>query len=622
MNNINSSRQNGNNQYTVEDIIAKKKKLTNKDKRLEKFTWGIGLEHEMQYFHAPKISITNPKKDKVQNHIIYNTIDGTLSLVESKKVNILEKEFLENIPFETTGRKCHGKWVLKRTPVPMPEFVTKKPFSTIQNPLRMSDYYKELLDYEWKFSHLLHNESKLTLKQIDKYGTLAQYPYGMSNYIKMAKNYNVLNYRFEEDLITDYLGSFHVTMTLPFEQKEKYSNKEENEFIEKHENFANMFQWIEPLLVSTFFSSDQKAVGTKEKRVRGSFRIMRVGWGNLAGSNVREFKEGIGRYADIESYWRNGLDLYEVNKLKPCFKPNPKLKEKTAVSSLSSDIRTFGSTDPERPQHRESGAPMTIPNGIEIRIFDHFETIFLISMLRIISLVAANSYLTKTTKYVYENKGWINTTHSVMEDGWKAKHDKEYKNELETQFGIKLKNCNNCHELLKEVVKKLWEKNKDSDILYILDGNNTHRPEVPNINKGSWDLGFILKCSNNDKVFNRFKKLYKNIKKEGTINDFHKTFNSIFKESKWDKNCIDVFYFMKEKEIIRYKNGIYKKNEEWEDFLPYILNWEVFVEFFGFNMRQWLDVLKKNNDRSDDNKYFLNLIKRLNKKYGSYDKYI
>jgi len=233
------------------------------------------------------------------------------------------------------------------------------------------------MENEYRFLKLI-NENKFLEEQVHKYGILVQYPFGMSSYIRLPKNYFTKSYKFYENLIEDYLGSFHVTITLPFIAKKKYTKNDEDKFIEMHKNFANQFQWIEPLLLSAFFSCDQKAVGTERKRVRGSFRVMRVGWGNFAGSNIKKIDKGIGRYATIKSYWRDNLDFYEIDKLKPCYKPKQQKGEPSAQSLLSSNIRTFGSTDPERPWHRISGAPMNIPNGIEIRIFDHFNTIFLI----------------------------------------------------------------------------------------------------------------------------------------------------------------------------------------------------------------------------------------------------
>ena len=76
-----------------------------------------------------------------------------------------------------------------------------------------------------------------------------------------------------------------------------------------HEVFANQIQWLEPLLLSSFFSCDDKGVGTSKNYVRGSYRILNIGWGNLAGSDIKRFGKGIGRYANIKAYWREGLEF-------------------------------------------------------------------------------------------------------------------------------------------------------------------------------------------------------------------------------------------------------------------------------------------------------------------------
>ena len=63
----------------------------------------------------------------------------------------------------------------------------------------------------------------------------------------------------------------------------------------------------------------------------------------------------------------------DIEKLRPCYPPSAPATRERGISTLRSKLRTFGSTDPKRPEHRESGAGMTKPNGIEIRIFDHFK---------------------------------------------------------------------------------------------------------------------------------------------------------------------------------------------------------------------------------------------------------
>ena len=128
-----------------------------------------------------------------------------------------------------------------------------------------------------------------------------------------------------------------------------------------HKNFCNQLQWLEPLLLTTYFTGDEYAPGSNKKRTRGSYRVMIIGWGNFAGTDIRLLDTGIGRYAKTPTYWRDNFKLYESEKLDPCIPPSAAAKAEKAITTLSSDIRTFGSTDPLRPDHRESGIGMTVP---------------------------------------------------------------------------------------------------------------------------------------------------------------------------------------------------------------------------------------------------------------------
>ena len=50
-------------------------------------------------------------------------------------------------------------------------------------------------------------------------------------------------------------------------------------FIKIHQNFCNQLQWIEPLLLTAYFTGDESAPGSVREYVRGSFRVMIIGWG-------------------------------------------------------------------------------------------------------------------------------------------------------------------------------------------------------------------------------------------------------------------------------------------------------------------------------------------------------
>ena len=177
-------------------------------------------------------------------------------------------------------------------------------------------------------------------RKVKKYGEIRQLPFGSISNVKVPvkPTHHLKEYRFRQGEFTDYLGSYHLTFTLP--TKKNCSN---SKFIDIHENFANQFQWIEPLLITAFFSADPNDNVSPSKKIRGSFRIIATGWGNIAGSDLRKLKKGkgIGRYANIETSWRKGLNFEESRELMRIDR-EVQIDEPGAVGILSSDVRTFG----------------------------------------------------------------------------------------------------------------------------------------------------------------------------------------------------------------------------------------------------------------------------------------
>lgn len=522
-----------------EEIL--KKKLRSKFSRLKKYRWGIGIEHESHIFH-------NPSGDKkIKSFIIFDAKPRIEELLKSDSLSLHEKEFLQTVPFEPTGRKCNGKIVLEKTPIGMPEFITSQPFSSLTTGKRTMEYhYEEIRDLEDWFMALLHRNKKV-LRLEEKYGMLDQFPFGMSNYLKYSTK-DTFPYKFaktknnRDKLYTDYLGSYHITLTLPFTK-----DMELKKFIKIHQNFANQIQWLEPLLITAFFSSDEKAVGTKEKRIKGSYRVARVGWGNFAGSDIRKFNKGIGRYANIKSYWRETFDFYGANKARYCKKLAPALKkiEPGAVSGYSSNFRTFGSTDPTRPWHRESGVGMTKPNGVELRIFDHFSSFYLGELCKLVVYIAENSRVTQSTKYVYKNKPWIHSLQNIMIHGWNAELPKEYIEELRQQLGLKIKTQSRiAYDIMYEINQELFKKNRKGDWVYLmLEKKYEKAPKLPEINRRSWEVGLMMKLNKDDILMEQFNKMVKKLTDNMNVEQFEKIYHKYF-DRKWDNDMIDMIYFL------------------------------------------------------------------------------
>jgi hypothetical protein len=554
-----------------------------KDK-LENYKWGLGIEHEMHIFHKPE----NSKNSKnIKDFIIFDSYRAVQRLLDNKNNGIYdisedEYNFLKSVPFETSGRKCNNKWVIKMVPVKMPEFITLFPFCSIKDGRNLLNMTRDIVAYKDKFYKILMKDEE-TKKLVKKYGSFAEYPFGMTRYLKCPLNIRNNSYMFEKNkdgkelLIPEYNGSYHITFTLP--HNEKTTNKD---FIKMHQNFANQLQWLEPLMLTAYFSGDEYSPGSLKERVRGSFRVMIIGWGNLAGSDVRLFDKGIGRYAKTPTYWREGLKFEDVNKLKPCYTPSILAKKEGATSSLSSDFRTFGSTDPNRPMHRESGIGMTKPNGIEFRIFDHFSDKYIDNLLMLVSLVAENSRVHKTNGYVYQNKTWIKEVHNIMKNGYKAQLSKGYINLLKKKLGLKIDTSSIiAYDIFKQIYDELWEKNIEGDwskifhnydntILKSSNGlisnrRNYNKIVIPEINKKAWQFAFMVKLNRNKKLLHKFNFVsrYLNHIKNISYNDFEIAILEIFGNN-WKNDIEDILYFYEYLgivKLIKNKNGTIKSVE-------------------------------------------------------------
>mgnify|MGYP006422189733 FL=1 len=573
------------------------KKRIMKKKKKNEWNWGIGIEHEMHLFHEPLF-----KKTPIKDIILAPTEKRVFDLMnkldkisdENKEFtssNDIEK-FLNAIPYEPTGRICNGQVVINYLPSilrkgeseKMPEIITTNPFAC----KNFKYYYDQLENKQNKFINLI-SKLQYSKRQIDKYGSFTTYPFGMTSYIKMPKNC-ASKYIFDKKKYTDYTGSYHVTITLPFTKKTS-----KKIFIDRHENFANQIQWIEPLLLTAFFSADDKCMGTTQKKVKGSFRVMRVGWGNFAGSDVRKFNKGIGRYSNIETYWRNGLIFNEIEKLRPCYPPSAPARRERGISTLSSNFRTFGSTDPKRPEHRESGSGMTKPNGIEIRIFDHFKLKHLPSLYSLLTYIAENSRNFKTKNYVYKNKSWIKAMHKIMEDGWCAILDDEYVDELRTNLNLKIKTKSKiAYDILLTLYKELYNKNKNGlyPKLLLTSKDRKNMKILPKINMESWQFGFLLLLNNNLKVLKNVNNIIKEIHNNGKkilIEDFIDIYNKYMSKKKWSDSLFNFLYFLKSIDIILIENnndGSIKsiKNLKFKKIDTIMVN-RLIIDNFGFQTK-------------------------------------
>jgi hypothetical protein len=533
--------------------------------KLDKYEWGLGLEHETQMF------LFNPDKYKYF-HVIPNLEKEIIEYdLQKKEENYsLFKELQTEIPLEKTGRMCQGKLVLEKTPINMPEFITREPMANTQMKSNVfvnryktiSDFYFNL--YREEFLFLFENTAKKIIQfnqtineDVENPIAILEYPFGMSKYIRTIKKILPDKLLLSKKIYKDYVGSFHITITLPFKKNKngKYTKKEEEEFILNHQKMANCIQWLEPLLITAYFSVDQDAMGKKEDKIKGSFRVMKTGWGNFGGSDVRRFNEGMGRYANIPSYWRDNLNFKETKLMeKLCGTAPPPEGETGAISRMAGDFRTFGSTDPKRPWHRESGAPMNIPNGIEIRIFDHFPTIYLYSLIKLITYIAENSRNCDFDMFVYQDDDWIENLGNIMKNGWKTELTEAYIEKLRKVLKLPIKTSKKqAYEVFEIICKDLYNKNKNGEWIKIM-VNEKSEIKLPKINRESWEYAFNLELINNKKLLEMTNKLLKSMKTGDDFDKYKERFEKIFND-KWNDDYLDILYYFENYQIIKIKNG-------------------------------------------------------------------
>jgi len=549
----NRNNQNSDLGISLRNLIMKQKRYSAKELKLKNMMWGMGLEHEVQYFYLPT-SVETDKKYPASEIVLFESQTPAVSLAKDKDSKIVtesERDLLDAIDYELTGRRCMGKIILKRIPIRMPEFITRSPFSDIDEHKTIENYFNQLMEKEATFEKIMEKDPNVYNFIKNKF-KLVQYPFGMCSNIRIRKDYLSNSYDLIDEIYRDYVGSFHYTITLPFEKKKSYTEKDQEKFRDMHYNFGAMFQWMEPLLLAAYFSCDQEAMGTKKKKIRGSFRVARVGWGNFAGSDMRKRNTGIGRYADILPYWRKNFKFDESEIVDECMPRNPKLErdEPQSVSSFSSNIRTFGPTDPINPRNRISGAKMMIPNGMEIRIFDHFPTIHLLSLLQIIILIAANSTTTIVKDFVYEDKEWITTLQQIMLQGWKYNVSDLFIQKLKNVLGLKTANLKSsrAYDVLCGIVDELYNKNKDSDIVFMMYGT-LKKPFIPSINKYSWDFAFMLKLLKDKNLYKRYLIFIDKIIDEKDVEIFKKLVVEVFGDN-WKSNADDILWFLAGKNLL------------------------------------------------------------------------
>ena len=566
------------------ELILEKPSLGNqlyelREEAIPSITWAAGLEMEATYILNPFDSNKSWQKGLKEFYML--NIGKIIEYNEKKYENYGKDKYPYLEIAEASGRKCSGKYIIKPDPQnSMLEIVTDKPY-TIANPkIDRNDilyYAKYLMDIQVgaikNLNDFYYDE---TLWKNKTYRSIIPYPYSMSNRLKNADI--ILKKMKNTKAKTNYTGSFHLTLTLPFPSL-SYDMKQ---YYEQYKRYINNFQWIEPLIIALYTTTDMRGIGSKTIYSRASYRILLSGWGQPGGSDVRKFKEGLTRKVNIPLHWREGMNYPGMDKLKKyCANPNRKYD----IEHVDPDRNIYDMGGDFRTPSGDHGQPWEARDrlrgkyfGVEMRILDVFPPKYVASFLRIIAFLVENSRNLKNKIYVYEDEDWIEAMHSVFKSGWRAELPKKYIDKLEIALDLKFPEKPKMLDAFWTIfLKVLYKKNNSGFYVETLlpqqmndefDRDVTSNVQPPlekrNPNRESFDFGFLLKLNDSISVRNMVEKTFKTlpINTKIILEKVEKHYNN-YMDSNWKNNMVDIIYFFE------YRNGLTIKPDK-DGFIQYI----------------------------------------------------
>lgn len=570
--------------------------------------WAMGIEQEGTY-------VLNP----LDTHKDWKTSFQKIYIPDYWKIHQWVNESEERkktYPFlakddtiESSGRFC-GKYVVYGDPIDsLLEISTRQAYGTrsmlpyvtsdiLWYPHRIQSQQLQLIEEV----NRLYKEYPLFLQKKKIYHSIIPYPYGMTDRQVPATS---LFEGTKQTKYTNYTGSYHITITLPF----IYHRITINEYREMYKRFINHIQWVEPLMLGLYSSCDIRGIGTGERLPRSSYRVMMTGWGNPAGSDIRKINDGYTRYAAVPLYWREGLSFPGLEKLERECGEDIKKKWKSfaeqhpeAISGYGTDIRTFwrSGLPGEIPK---DGTPIDKLFGVEIRIFDYFPARYLVSLCRFIIYLAENGRKREVKKVVYEDPGWIGAMHSIMKHGWRAELPEEYITSLEDVIGHKLTpRPTKVADLWKVLLNVLHKHNKDG--FYVkemlkqnLNGEGEEADEQPklvfhNVNRESWEFGFLFRLIDSDELVEQLREWLQSLpkKKSLSLEEVEKHLFKKLPKKLWKNDSLDIIYFFAHRNVLRIKEN--KKGQIKSILLSDLQRGqEILTNYMGEMIKLWPELL-------------------------------
>lgn len=549
--------------------------------------WGNGIEAEFALFRNPSATFDSKKikylffdsKEFIKPH---NPYRGYAYYAYKKKLKThfgivkypakIQKaaEFVEDLEFEKAGKKCLGELIIGEDEHFVYYLVETKTEDYLSR--KIESFTKELQKNITKVLKITTDLKPKYKKEENKtLGTPILYPYGMSSRI-LLRNLNTNKYS-DGPTIENYTGSYHFTFTLPHIFGEDCKKTSKN-----HKFFANLVQWIEPLIGSAFHSCDDRAVGTNKKYTKGSYRVAMTGWGNFGGSDLKRIKclkditvninenfnnknnkknpekmlerATLYKYSYKDPSWRDNLPFKKSKLLEPC--------RKFMIDdqySLGGDFRT--PYFPEGYAKDGENEEITYTHGLEIRIFDWFHPKHLDSLARILVMLAEHSKDNQVPMFVHEDKDWNEAVRLFMINGWKAQLPEEYVKKLEKVFKLKLNpKSYKAYDIFKTLVDILFEKTLKGKWLKLMSQYKEKKykrpPVIPKVNQRSWEFAFVQHLLENKNSYDKLISFIKNL--NDNLNNFKEiksVYGKHFPGNKWKNDMEDILEFLQSNKIIK-----------------------------------------------------------------------
>lgn len=243
-------------------------------------------------------------------------------------------------------------------------------------------------------------------------------------------------------LFTDYNGSYHLNITLPY-----LENVSDEVFLKQHRAAMLLLQWMEPLFVGVWGQPDEYAFWDMFYFTEGSYRMMVNAFSSLGTQDV-----------SVQPDWLQQMTMDEITLRQPdkIAGYRPPLYKHLIYDIITGYLRPkrIGADfrrDPEKKQF-----------GFEFRILDHFPTRYLVDVMRILVLICDHSFELWSQNQLPADPrfdgDWTALVVVALTRGWNGPVREPHIQALERalQLDLGLSQEKDMFQVLQTVVDKLW----------------------------------------------------------------------------------------------------------------------------------------------------------------------